>query len=43
VRLTSADGHPVPLQVDGDPGGFLPTEIEIVPAGLRILGPAQSP
>lgn len=43
VRLASADGHPVPLQVDGDPGGFLPADLEIVPAGLRILGPAQSP
>jgi YegS/Rv2252/BmrU family lipid kinase len=39
VRLESADGRPVPLQIDGDPGGFLPVELEIEPDGLRILGP----
>jgi len=39
VRLASADGRRVPLQVDGDPGGFLPAEIEMAPKGIRILGP----
>ena len=43
VRLSSADGHPVPLQVDGDPGGFLPVELELEPLGVRIIGPDQSP
>jgi diacylglycerol kinase (ATP) len=39
VRLDSADGRPVPLQVDGDPGGYLPVDLDIEPGGIRILGP----
>jgi len=39
VRLESADGHRVALQVDGDPGGFLPVELEVEAGGVRILGP----
>lgn len=41
VRLASADGALVPVQVDGDPGGFLPADFEIVPGGIRILAPLQ--
>jgi diacylglycerol kinase (ATP) len=43
VRLAPADGTPVALQVDGDPGGFLPVDLSVEPGGVRILGPAQSP
>ena len=39
VKLVSADGRPVPLQVDGDPGGHLPGEFEVVPGGIRVLAP----
>jgi diacylglycerol kinase (ATP) len=39
VRLTSADGRLVPVQVDGDPGGHLPGDFEIVPGGIRVLAP----
>jgi YegS/Rv2252/BmrU family lipid kinase len=39
VRLTSADGRPVPVQVDGDPGGHLPGDFEILPGGIRVLAP----
>jgi YegS/Rv2252/BmrU family lipid kinase len=39
VRLASADGRRVAIQVDGDPGGFLPVDLEIEPNGIRILGP----
>jgi diacylglycerol kinase (ATP) len=39
VKLASADGHRVALQVDGDPGGFLPVEFQVEPGGVRILGP----
>jgi len=39
VRLEAADGQPVPVQVDGDPGGSLPADFEIVPGGIRILAP----
>lgn len=38
VRIESAE--PVPLQLDGDPGGFLPTEIEVLPDHLTLLVPA---
>lgn len=39
IRLSSADGRPVPLQVDGDPGGQLPADLELVPAAIRIATP----
>jgi len=43
VRLSSPDGHPVPIQVDGDPGGHLPGDFEVVPGALRVLAPAPAP
>jgi len=39
VSLSSADGRPVSLQIDGDPGGFLPAELVIIPGGVKILAP----
>ena len=39
VRLASANGRTVPVQVDGDPGGQLPAEFEVVPGGVRVLAP----
>jgi len=39
VRLSSTDGRPVPVQMDGDPAGHLPGEVEIVPGGIRVLTP----
>ena len=39
IKLASADGRAVPLQVDGDPGGQLPAELEIVPGAIRIASP----
>ena len=39
VRVTSSDGRPVPLQMDGDPAGVLPTDLEVVPGGIRVLAP----
>lgn len=35
-----ADGR-VPFQLDGDPGGELPVEIEVVPKFLRLLVPSS--
>ncbi|MCP4079393.1 MAG: protein BmrU [Planctomycetaceae bacterium] len=32
---------PVPYQIDGDPGGFLPLEIEVVPQRLNIIVPKK--
>ena len=39
VRLSAVGGRPVPVQVDGDPGGFLPAEFVVRPAGVRLLAP----
>lgn len=39
IKLSSADGRPVPLQVDGDPGGQLPADLELVPGGIKVVGP----
>jgi diacylglycerol kinase (ATP) len=39
VRLWSTDARRVPVQVDGDPGGFLPLDVEIVPGGIGVLSP----
>jgi diacylglycerol kinase family enzyme len=37
IRIESEE--PVPYQIDGDPGGFLPLEIEVVPQRLLINVP----
>jgi diacylglycerol kinase family enzyme len=39
VRLTSSDGRSVPLQMDGDPAGHLPAEVDVVPGGVRVITP----
>ena len=39
VRLASATGAPVPLQIDGDPGGHLPAEFTIDPQALTVIAP----
>jgi diacylglycerol kinase family enzyme len=39
VRVESI--QPVPFQIDGDPGGVLPLEIEVLPGRMTLLGPAQ--
>lgn len=36
-RIESVSGEPIPFQLDGDPGGFLPVDVEIVPARLTML------
>jgi diacylglycerol kinase family enzyme len=37
LRLESVDGSPIPIQVDGDPGGMLPVEIDVVPRRLPLV------
>ncbi len=37
IRIESDEA--VPLQLDGDPDGFLPTEIEVLPSYLTLLVP----
>jgi diacylglycerol kinase (ATP) len=39
MRITA--DQPVPYQLDGDPGGFLPLEIEILPQRLTMLSPSD--
>lgn len=39
VKLASADGRPVPVQMDGDPAGHLPGDLDVVAGGIRVLAP----
>ncbi len=41
ARVQIESDKPVPLQLDGDPGGFLPTEIEVLPNHLTLLVPRE--
>jgi len=36
-HLTLHSAGPVPVQIDGDPWGFTPVEVEVVPAALSVL------
>lgn len=38
-RLRIESQRPVPFQVDGDPGGVLPLEIEVLPGRMTLLMP----
>ncbi|MGD9128223.1 MAG: hypothetical protein PVH19_12675, partial [Planctomycetia bacterium] len=37
IRLTADE--PLPYQIDGDPGGTLPVDIELIPQALTLLVP----
>lgn len=39
-EVTVEAEEPVPLQIDGDPGGTTPVRIRVVPEDLRVLVPA---
>jgi diacylglycerol kinase (ATP) len=41
IRITAVEGQEVPFQIDGDPGGKLPLEIEILPSCFRVMVTAQ--
>jgi diacylglycerol kinase (ATP) len=41
-RLRITSGAPVPYQLDGDPGGWLPLEIETLPGRLALLVPREA-
>jgi diacylglycerol kinase (ATP) len=36
-KLTLRSAGPVPVQIDGDPWGFTPVEVEVMPAALSIV------
>jgi diacylglycerol kinase (ATP) len=40
TRIRIEADEPVPYQLDGDPGGLLPVEIEMLPGRLTLLVPA---
>ena len=37
IRMVSSDGRPVPIQIDGDPAGHLPADVEVLPGSTRLL------
>jgi diacylglycerol kinase (ATP) len=37
IRLFPTKGEQIPLQVDGEPVGFLPTTIDIMPSSLKLI------
>ena len=41
-RIVEADGPPglVPLELDGEPRGYLPARLEVLPGALRVVAPA---
>lgn len=39
LRIEPTTDAAVPYQLDGDPGGFLPVEIELLPRRLTVLAP----
>lgn len=42
VRLEGVNGDtPIPYQIDGDPGGFLPVEVSIAPARMPVVITAE--
>ena len=41
-RLRIRSDQPVPYQLDGDPGGYLPLELQVVPGRLHILVPTPA-
>ena len=40
-RLVATSIEPVPCQVDGDPAGYLPRELVVQPAAVRLVGPRR--
>jgi diacylglycerol kinase family enzyme len=41
-RIRIESDVPVPIQVDGDPAGWTPAEISVVPAALQVIVPDES-
>ena len=41
-RLRITSDAPVPYQLDGDPGGFLPLDIQVLPGRLTLIVPREA-
>jgi diacylglycerol kinase family enzyme len=39
VRVRIDADRPVPIQADGDPAGFTPVEIGLIPGALEVFAP----
>ncbi len=37
IRLEALGDSKVPYQIDGDPGGYLPVDLEVVPSGMSVV------
>jgi len=42
-RLRIEADQPVPYQLDGDPGGFLPLDVEVLPRRVTLVVPPDNP
>jgi len=42
ARVRVESDEPVPIQIDGDPAGFTPAEIRVLPAALTIFVPREA-
>jgi diacylglycerol kinase family enzyme len=42
TRIVLTAGEPVPYQVDGDPGGWLPLAINVLPRRIKVLIPPSN-
>jgi diacylglycerol kinase family enzyme len=40
-RLRIESGEPVEYQVDGDPGGLLPVDVEVIPGRVTLVVPPE--
>ena len=40
VKVTTSSGESVPVQIDGDPGGHTPLQIDLLPIRLPFIVPA---
>lgn len=40
-RVLLSSARPAPLQIDGDPAGFLPAAVEVAPGSLELLTPGS--
>ena len=43
TRIRIEADVPVPIQVDGDPEGWTPAEIRVLPAAVEVIAPAPAP
>ena len=40
LEITSIEGEPIPVELDGDPAGYLPLTLSVIPNRLRVVVPS---